>query len=292
MINRFLGNGIQVQSGADTLTIAGNFIGSDGSGASAPGNGNNGINLLGANATVGGSNASDRNVINNNGNEGINLTGGGATGNAILGNYIGLEYDGVTGSGNSDVGIAILSGAAGNTIGGLTAASRNVISMNFEGMEINSANNVVIGNYIGTDSGGTLDRGNRSDDGLEIQSGGNNNTVGGTTAGAANLIAFNQNNGVNIAAGTGNTVLRNRIHSNNLRGIDLDNDGVTSNDAGDSDSGANGLLNFPVIIAATETGGTVDTYFELDVPVGDYRIEFFTNPSGAGPPVPRLWTRL
>jgi CSLREA domain-containing protein len=159
MINRFAANGIEIQAGANGITVAGNWIGSDGSGASAPGNGNNGINLLGANATIGGSGAGDRNVINNNGNEGINLTGGGATGNLMLGNYIGLEYDGSSGSGNGDVGIALLTGASGNTIGGLTAASRNVISMNFEGLEINSANNVVIGNFIGTDSGGTLDRG-------------------------------------------------------------------------------------------------------------------------------------
>jgi hypothetical protein len=92
-IVRFSNNSIQVQAGADGVTIAGNWIGSDGIGASGPGNGNNGINILGANATIGGTGALDGNVINNNGNEGINLTGGGATGNTILGNYIGLEAD-------------------------------------------------------------------------------------------------------------------------------------------------------------------------------------------------------
>ena len=85
-IVRFSNNSIQVQAGADGVTIAGNWIGSDGIGASGPGNGNNGINILGANATIGGTGALD-------GNEGINLTGGGATGNTILGNYIGLEAD-------------------------------------------------------------------------------------------------------------------------------------------------------------------------------------------------------
>ena len=32
-----------------------------------------------------------------------------------------------------------------------------------------------------------------------------------------------------------------------------------------------------------ESGGTLTVDFDLDVPAGDYRIEFFTNPSGAGP---------
>ena len=282
-INRFGSNGIQIQSGANGVTIAGNAIGSDGSGASAPGNGNNGINLLGANATIGGGSATDRNIINNNGNEGINLTGGGATGNTIIGNYIGLESDGTSGSGNGDVGIAVLTGASGNTIGGYTAGERNVISMNFEGIEINSANNLIVGNYIGTDAGGTLDRGNRSDDGLEIQGGGNNNTVGGTAAGAANLIAFNQLHGVNVAAGTGNTILGNSIHSNDQLGIDLGNNGVTANDTDDPDAGANGLQNYPTITSVTQSGGTLTVDFAASFAAGDYRIEFFRNPIGADP---------
>jgi CSLREA domain-containing protein len=282
-IIRFSANGLEIQSSADGLTIAGNWIGSDGSGASAPGNGNNGINLLAANTTIGGTAVLDRNVINNNGNEGINLTGVGATGNTIRGNYIGLENDGSSGSGNGDVGIAFLSGASGNTIGGLTADSRNVISMNFEGIEINSANNVVVGNYIGTDAGGTLDRGSRGDDGLEIQLGGNNNTIGGTAAGAANLIAFNQNHGINITAGTGNTILGNSIHSNDLRGIDLGNNGVTANDLDDLDSGPNDLLNFPVVTSVTHSGGTLTVDFQMVIPPGNYRVEFFKNPVGADP---------
>ena len=282
-IIRFSANGLEIQFSADGLTVSGNWIGSDGSGASAPGNGNNGINMLAANATIGGTGAFDRNVINNNGNEGINLTGGGATGNSILGNYIGLESDGTSGSGNGDVGIALLTGATGNTIGGFSVAARNVISMNFEGIEINTANNIVVGNYIGADASGTLDRGNRSDDGVEIQGGGNNNTIGGTAAGASNLIAFNQLHGINVAAGTGNRILGNSIHSNDQLGIDLGNDGVTANDGDDVDSGPNDLLNFPMITSVTHSGGNLTVDFVMEIPPGDYRVEFFINPTGADP---------
>ena len=38
-----------------------------------------------------------------------------------------------------------------------------------------------------------------------------------------------------------------------------------------------------MISAAAETAGTVTVDFDLDVPAGDYRIEAFTNPSGADP---------
>ncbi len=61
---------------------------------------------------------------------------------------------------------------------------------------------------------------------------------------------------------------------------------MTANDPGDGDSGPNGLLNFPVITSATETGGIVTLLGTFDVPAGWYRFEFFTNtvadPSGNG----------
>jgi hypothetical protein len=280
IVNRFTRDGILVQAGADSITIAGCWIGSDGTGSTLLGNGDDGIELYGAYVTVGGTGPFDRNVINNSGDEGINITGASATGNVIIGNYIGLESDGSGGSGNGDVGIAILPGATANTIGGLSAAERNVISMNLEGIEINTADNVVIGNYIGTDATGALDRGNRSDDGVEIQAG-SGNRIGGKETGAGNLIAFSNRHGVVVKGGTANSVLGNRIHSNDLLGIDLGNNGVTANDAGDGDGGPNDLLNFPEITSATEFGGTVDVDFDLDVPAGSYRIEFFKNPSGA-----------
>ena len=51
----------------------------------------------------------------------------------------------------------------------------------------------------------------------------------------------------------------------------------------DADAGPNNLLNFPVITAASVSGGSVSVSFQLDVPAGSYRIEFFKNPTGADP---------
>jgi parallel beta-helix repeat protein len=114
-------------------------------------------------------------------------------------------------------------------------------------------------------------------------------------AGSQNTISQNyiyNNSGDAIVIGTnatGNTITQNSIWSNGGLGIELsadgsrDGDGVTANDAEDGDSGANDLLNYPVITEATETDGSISIDFDLDVPEGDYRIEFFTNSWGGDP---------
>ncbi len=282
MITRFTRHGIQINAGADGITLRGNWIGTAGTGTTGFGNVNTGIYVQGANTIVGGTGVNDGNVITNNSNEGINVTGTGATGTIIQGNIIGLDPDGSTGSGNADVGIALLAGAHNTVIGGTTAAARNVISNNFEGLEINSNNNVVQGNYIGTDISGALDRGNRSDDGVEIQNSATGNLIGGTSAGAGNLIAFNARDGVYVASGNDNTVLGNTIHSNANLGIDLGTNGVSLNDSGDGDGGANNRQNFPVISSAELSGTdlTLNGSLDTDGLNTQYRIEFFGNPAG------------
>ncbi len=268
-------DGIVIQSGADNITIAGNWIGTAGTGTTGDGNGDDGIEIAGAFAVIGGTGANDRNVITNSGDEGINIVGSGVTGHLIQGNYIGVDPDGATGGGNNDVGIAIISGS-GNTIGGTTAAARNVISKNWEGFEVNSSNNVIQGNYIGTDAGGTLNRGNRLGDGIQIQGSAANTMVGGTAAGAGNLIAYNAGDGVSIVAGSGHQVLGNTLFANANLGIDLGTSGVTANDLGDGDGGANSLQNFPLLTSAnansagTTIAGTLNSSASTT-----YRIEYY-----------------
>ena len=72
----------------------------------------------------------------------------------------------------------------------------------------------------------------------------------------------------------------NTIHSNGDLGIDLGSDSVTTNDAGDTDTGSNGKLNFPEFVTVVQNGASLDINFNLDVPAGNYRIEFFDNPGG------------
>ena len=284
IITRFTGDGINVASGANNVTIAGNWIGTTGTGSTGVGNADDGLDIYGSNAIIGGTGANDRNVITNNGDEGIDLKGSGVTGHLVQGNYVGVDPDGASGGGNVDVGIAIMSGT-GNTIGGTSVAARNVISKNKEGMEINTSDNVVQGNYIGTDVTGTLNRGNRVDNGVQLQGSSTNNQVGGTAAGAGNLIAFNASNGVDVVNGSGDLILGNAIHSNTLIGINLGTAGVTANDANDVDTGANNLQNFPLLTSATTTGAQVTITGTLNsIANTQFRIEFFasTTQDGSG----------
>jgi hypothetical protein len=123
------------------------------------------------------------------------------------------------------LGIIVL-GSANNVFGGARSAERNVIGGNDdEGIRIDgdaADGNVVIGNYIGTDVTGTLNRGAGSD-GILIWNSADNNRVGGTAAGEGNLVAFNDW-GVSIANDStdGNAILGNTIRANVQMGIELD----------------------------------------------------------------------
>lgn len=114
-----------------------------------------------------------------------------ASGSIIEGNYIGTDVTGTVDVGNGAAGIEVQS--CGNvTIGGTTAAARNIISGNTgPGITFGGTvdpNNVIEGNYIGTDVTGTLDLGN---DRQGISDTGQNTLIGGTTAGAGNVISGN-----------------------------------------------------------------------------------------------------
>jgi hypothetical protein len=115
-------------------------------------------------------------------------------------------------------------------------------------------------NRIGTDVTGAMGPGN---DGTGVSMvGSSDNTVGGTTPGAGNRIAFNTPAGVAVDQDSvGNSILSNSIESNGGLGIDLGADGVTLNDAGDADTGADDLQNFPVLtgVTLTSVSGTLNS---------------------------------
>ena len=100
------------------------------------------------------------------------------------------------------IGVEIDSGATANIIGGIIAAARNVISGNTaEGVRITgagSSGNTVEGNDIGTD--GTAMKAVANQTGVGIDSGATANTIGGSTAGASNIISGNAGDGVRISA--------------------------------------------------------------------------------------------
>ncbi len=206
-------------AGATGDVIEGNYIGTDVTGTMALGNGGDGISLVtaGIGNTIGGTTAGAGNVIAGNGRVGIWVDAG--SNDLIAANLIGTNAAGTAALGNglplSIPGIILTTGSTNDTVGGTTAAARNVISGNgSEGVDVQGNLNLVEGNYIGTNAAGTAALGNGTD-GIDITGGASNNSIGGATAspgtGAGNVISGNSLNGVYIDAANNNTVLGNLI---------------------------------------------------------------------------------
>jgi CSLREA domain-containing protein len=224
-------------------------------------------------------------VVNEFEGQGIQLNG---SNNKVEGNFIGTDPSGTVDLGNGHFGVEIDSGT-NNTVGGTSPEARNLISGNdFIGvfLSVGSGSSEVLGNYIGTAKGGKGDLGN-SVGGVFIQ-GAAKNTIGDGTAGGANTIAFNGEDGVRISNASdpndanANRVLRNSIFSNVGEGIDLGSVGVTPNDgAGDADAGANTLQNFPVIGSAKTASGKTTIKGKLTTKANKtFVVRFFKNPKG------------
>ncbi len=210
--------GVEVLAGNGTGNrIQGNLVGTDVTGTQDLGNSGDGISVAAGSAgtLIGGSQSGAGNVIGGN-DSGIVLSG---DANSVLGNRIGTTIAADTALPN-DIGVEI-NGADGNTIGGEASGEANVISGNDDtGIYINddvdfdpAMNNRVEGNRIGTNLAGTLGVPNTGD-GIDIVSS-SFNTIGGRSAGAGNLIAGNDDDGVRIrvtaGASAGNEIVGNVI---------------------------------------------------------------------------------
>jgi parallel beta-helix repeat protein len=146
--------------------------------------------------------------------------------NTIQGNYIGTDVTGTFGLGNQNEGVFLTNFSTGNLVGGSTAAERNVISGNtFAGVFIvNSDNNFVRGNYIGTNAAGDAPIANGLD-GIEIVDSVGNIIGGSTLLDQGNVISGNSEDGVSIWGGlsTGNRVLGNFIGTDSTGTAKIEN---------------------------------------------------------------------
>jgi CSLREA domain-containing protein len=152
-----------------------------------------------------------------------------AGGNRIEGNFIGTDAGGTIGKANKGNGVLIMASSSGNTIGGLTPDTRNIVSGNQDaGHRVQSSNNSVYGNLIGTDKNGTAALGN-GQGGINILDAPDNQIGNGSVA-ARNIIAANGSRGIRIqgcGCTTGNKVQGNYI------GLDVTgNNALANQDAG------------------------------------------------------------
>ena len=200
-------------AGTGGNTVAGNYIGTNAAGAAAVANGAAGIEMSGGAQTnvIGGTSAGARNIFSGNAYQGVILSGAGTSGNVVLGNYMGVNAAGTAALPNLSVGVGIFGGATNNTIGGTAAGAANVVSGNAnQGVVVSgagSSGNVVAGNFIGTNPAGSAAIPNAFF-GVGIFGSATNNVIGGTSAGAGNLISGNTSDGIYIGdAGTNSNVV-------------------------------------------------------------------------------------
>jgi len=216
--NLSLNGGSNIEITGSANLIEGNYVGTNKDGTAGLFNGefavdlagpNYGVEIDGTGNTIGGSVAGTANVISGDG-YGVQVSG---SGNLISGNFIGTDVTGTLPLGNS-IGVVVGSGS-NNTVGGTTAAARNIISGNSDmGVAITASMTLIEGNYVGTNKDGSAAVPNAT--GVYVYSSGSNNTIGGTGAGAGNVISGNTSIGIEIvnSTATGNVVQGNRIGTN------------------------------------------------------------------------------
>ena len=280
-----------IGDGTGDHIIDGNYIGTDITGTIRQGSwGGYGISILGAaNNTIGGTDPGARNLISGAENvySGVVTSGMNSSNNFIIGNYIGTDVTGSYSIPNAGGGVGLTSP---NNFCGMPGAGNLISGNGGPGVRIADNNpNTVQSNLIGTDITGTSALGN-SGHGMyldRVNTDPNNNLIGGINEEDGNVIAYNTGDGVFIEQGNGNGILSNIIHSNSGLGIDLGTNGVTSNDDGDPDTGANGLQNFPVLTSVVTNGTDLTVAGTLNSTANTtFTLQYFANtaadPTGYG----------
>jgi Ca2+-binding RTX toxin-like protein len=260
-------------TGSNGNLVQGNYIGTDVTGAVGL------SDVIGVEITGGSSNntigsATAGNVISGNSSIGLEITGSGVSSNFVVGNYIGTNANGTAALGN-DVGIKITNSASSNTVGGTALGTGNLISGNtsigvwMAGSGV--SNNTVAGNLIGTTPAGTAALGNTF--GVTIDSGASDNTIGGTTPAARNIISGNKQ-GIEIGDSTPDSTSGNVVEGNYVStditgsvGLGNGNESIEIDNAPDTTIG--GLTTTPGTGAGNVISGAavLTNYFDYGITV-------------------------
>ena len=249
---------LQIRSGDNTVT--GCYFGTDRTGMTTdpdgtPNSGDelgNGTGIVVANApdlgspavnnTIGGATAAERNVVAGSMGTGILVLTPEATGNTVRGNYVGTNATGTAALGNA-YGIDVREGTENTIQDNLVSGNRaDGISV-----EVGASNNLITGNFVGTDATGTSAIPN------------------GTPAGTASLTGW----GILVREGSNNLIENNLASGNAFAGIAVIGfigDGVTDNVvranlAGTDVTGTLPIPNGSVGLSSTGFGIVVATDF-------------------------------
>ena len=253
-------------SGVSQNTVRGNYIG-----LNATGTGKIPNTFVGMYIISGASNNTvASNVISGNSSEGIRIADPGSIGNKLYTNFLGTSPSGEIAIPNGFAGATIINGATGNFIGD-GPGTGNLISGNTT-VGVLIADPPTTGNFV---------RNNRivpaviaetslisQFDGIWLTAGSLSNTIGGTSLGAANVIAGHPGRGIVLFDGptARQSFRRNSIFDNGWQGIALY-------------SGSNNSQAAPVISSAVLGLGTTVTGSLTSTPGKSFTIEFFSSPS-------------
>lgn len=249
-----------VGTGSNNNLIIGNKIGVNNLGTAAQAN-SVGIEIFrGANNIIGGTTAGERNIISGNA-VGVRVRQSQATGNQIIGNYIGLAEDGVTLIPNLLFGVRCQESSQRTTIGGATTAHGNVIVKNTNGISIDtSTRNSILRNsiYLNTNTA------------IQLLNNGNNNVAAPvitqvnpitgtvTTTGTVQLFVDDASQGkifidsVTAASGTfTSSASLAAYEGKNLTAILTDNDATTPGDSS--------VFSAPKLIDVTPPSSSIST---------------------------------
>lgn len=188
----------------------------------------------------------------------------------VTGCFVGLDASGNSSAPN---GIGILNTSQGMDIGGPFMEERMLVSASSgDGIRVLNGGTIILNTHLGYDALG-FEMANQGE-GIRVL-GGNNTQIGSPAVSPctgehtdrvwieiSNIVVDPPASGVMISQ----VVMEGGF-------IDLGYDGETPNDAGDTDSGANGLLNFPVLTSAgaTTVVGDMDGLANTQ-----HRIEFYS----------------
>ncbi len=253
------------------LWIVGNIVGLDATATSAVGNGCSGIDVQGDPLEAGFGLTVQANIIAANGfaghSPGVVLS---APGGRLWSNFIGTNPAYAVGLGNYGSGVFVTGfPTSPAAVGGLNLGNV-IVSSGGYGIEFSETFARVAGNWIGVsgDAGLTTALPNQAG-GILVES--SNVFIGdpGMNLDLLNYVADNGGDGIFVQNTTAVTahamVFGNSIFNNTGLGINLAPGGVTPNDPGDADTGANDLQNYPVLTSAVlGPGNTVSVSGSLN----------------------------
>ncbi len=314
-IMNFQRDGIRVQGsplpGTRSNRVYGNWVGIDASGAFASGNGTNpaggiwaGVDVIcppGPLVYCTGTRV-ERNLISRNLRCGVQISScppSDCWANQVLFNWIGTDFTGMLGAGNLGTGVVLAEGTHDNVIASNVISSNGANGVDLTGNDMTmpptyTDRNQFVNNLIGVAADGVTPMGNGGR-GASVGIFEINSFLGGYcrfNRFQTNTIAHNAMSGITVWEkpttpnnADQNTLFRNALHDNGGLGIDLGDNGVTGNDPGDVDAGANEELNTPLIMTANYLGGVTTLAGTVDLAGPNTEVHLYKaklDPSGFG----------